>query len=267
MTFLENITIGQYLPSSSVLHRLDPRTKLFAALSLILLAALFFNPMLFVVLNLVLVFAFLVARLPAQYLWRNMKGFAWLFGFTFLIHLFLASGEPLFELWFLKPSTLGAQRGFFYCLRLSVFLNSAVILAATTTPLDLAEALERILSPLKRFKIPISDLTLMFTIALRFIPILFEEVITLKRAQQARGVVYTGNLFKRAKHLSSLLLPLFLNTFRRADDLAVAMEVRGFRVGAERSHLRELSFARQDWLVFAGVSLFFALSCLLVRSS
>jgi len=266
MSLLENITIGQYLPLSSPLHRLDPRTKLFATLCLIVLAAIFFNPILFLILNLILVFSFLLARLPARFLWRNMKGFGWLFVFTFLVHLFFTSGEPLFQLWFLKPSGEGALKGVFYCLRLSVFLNSAVILAATTTPLDFAEALEKTFSFLKRFRIPISDLTLMFTIALRFIPILFDELITLKRAQQARGILYRGNLFKRAQHLSSLLLPLFLNTFRRADELAMAMEVRGFRVGAERSHLRELRLNRPDWLVFAGVSLFFLFTCFLIST-
>jgi len=266
MSLIENITIGQYLPLSSPLHRLDPRTKLFAALCLILLAAVFFNPLLFLILNLVLLFTYLLARLPAQFLWRNTKGFSWFFAFTFLVHLFFTSGQPIFQLWFLKPSGEGVLKGLFYCLRLSVFLNSAVILAATTTPLDFAEAFEKTFSFLKKFKIPISELTLIFTIALRFIPILFEELITLKRAQQARGITYSGNPFKRARHLSALLLPLFLNTFRRADELAVAMEVRGFRVGAERSHLRELSLGRQDRLVFAGVSFFFLFTCFLILS-
>lgn len=252
---LNNITIGQYFPGNSVLHRLDPRTKIAVLFFLIIAIFVFDQPVAYLVLTLLTFGCMVVSRVPMKTQIGSLKPLWWIILFTFLIHLFSADGRPLFHLWILTATWEGLVRGFFICLRLALLLLLSSLLTFTTSPLKLTDALEAILSPLKSIGVPAHELAMMMTIALRFVPTLIQETDRIMKAQQSRGADFQdGNILKRLRAMVPVLVPLFLSAFRRADDLAMAMEARCYRGGEGHTQMRALRYSAIDGvagLVFA----------------
>ena len=254
MPLLTDITLGKYVAVDSPLHRLDPRTKFLAtaALMMALLTTEGFAPLL-----LASPFIALTVRcslVPPWLVLKNLRPFVWLFLFTIVLHALLTPGATLWRLPYLdRPITVeGVQLGLFFSLRLAAVVLIASLLTLTTTPMELTDGLEKLLSPLRRFGFPAHELAMMVSIALRFIPVLIEEAERLYKAQLARGADFGGNPLRRARNLLPLLVPLFISAFARADRLALAMESRCYRGGEGRTRYRELRFGRGDgWAALA----------------
>ena len=256
---LNNITIGQYFPGNSVLHRLDPRTKIAVLFFLIIAIFVFDQPVAYLVLTLLTFGCMVVSRVPMKTQIGSLKPLWWIILFTFLIHLFSADGRPLFHLWILTATWEGLVRGFFICLRLALLLLLSSLLTFTTSPLKLMDALEAILSPLKSIGVPAHELAMMMTIALRFVPTLIEETDKIMKAQQSRGADFlTGSILHRLKNVVPILVPLFISAFRRADELAMAMEARCYRGGIGRTQMKELRFAALDYVAWATTAVLLA---------
>ena len=244
---LENIVIGQYYPGDSCIHRLDPRIKIVSAL--IYMVALFIVDNL-AGFGLVTITAGLVigiSHVPWRYILKGLRPIFVLVLITLILNLFLTPGRALLTLGPLKITQEGISLGVLASVRLLLLVVVASLLTLTTTPVNLTEGVERLLSPGKAFGLPAHELAMMMTIALRFIPTLIEETDKIIKAQQSRGADFgSGNLIARAKNLVPLLVPLFISSFRRADELAVAMEARGYRGGEGRTRLRELKIQPGD---------------------
>lgn len=250
MVSLSDITFGQYLPTGSVVHRLDPRTKLLVVFGLMVMIFVLKSPSFYLLLALLLVIAAALSRLPAHLILRNLRAFLWLFLITFGIHLFTTQGGsiPPFPMWKVDITYEGLENGLFFSCRLALLILMATLLMLTTSPMELTDGIERSLSPFKRLGLPVHELAMMMVIALRFIPVLIEEADRLRKAQLARGASFRGNLIKRAKSLIPLLVPLFLSAFRRADELALAMEARCYRGGEGRTSFNQLRLNWRDYL-------------------
>ena len=247
---LSDITMGQYYPVDSPVHRLDPRIKLIAALLFIITV---FLAQSFVGYLLMLGFLVLAARLshvPFSMLLKGLRPLRFILIVTFVLNLFFTPGETvLFSLWSLRITREALLQALFYSLRLAFLVTGTSLLTLTTSPVSLADAIEMLLSPLKKIHFPVHELAMMMTIALRFIPTLLEETDKIRKAQMARGADFeSGNLLARAKAMVPLLVPLFVSAFRRAGDLAMAMESRCYHGGEGRTRLRVLTITRNDWI-------------------
>lgn len=253
MAFFADITLGQYIPTGSVVHRLDPRAKLLCFL--LLVGSVMLVRAIWGYLFLIFILALIVrlSQLPPPYLLRNLRSFVWLFVITLFLHLFFSQGRtiPLFPLDQLGATYEGLVKGVFFCLRLGILILLATLLTLTTSPVELTDGIESLLRPLKRFGFPSQELAMMMMIALRFVPLLVEEAETLKKAQLARGADFGGNILQRVKSLIPLIVPLFLSTFRRADELALAMEARCYRGGKGRTSYSRLKFGGKDFLALS----------------
>ena len=249
---LNNITIGQYFPGDSVLHRLDPRSKIAILFFLIVAIFVFDQPTAYGVLTFLTLACMVASGVPMKTQVGSLKPLWWIILFTFLIHLFSGAGDELFHVWILTATWDGFVHGFFICLRLALLLLLSSLLTFTTSPLKLTDALEAILSPLKVVGVPAHELAMMMTIALRFVPTLIEETDKIMKAQQSRGADFlTGTILHRLKNVVPILVPLFISAFRRADDLAMAMEARCYRGGIGRTQMKELRFAALDYVAWA----------------
>lgn len=255
---LKDITLGQYFPGNTVVHRLDPRTKL---LLLILYMVALFCAKWFVSYALVLAFLVTVTvlgRIPLKSMTRGLKPMLIFILLTALLNLiYTREGKLLFEWKFIHIYSKGLETAFFMVLRIMMLICGTFLLTYTTSPIALTDALESLLSPLKLIKVPVHELSMMMCIALRFIPTLIEETDKIISAQKARGADFeTGSLFRRAKALIPILVPLFVSAFRRADELATAMECRCYHGGKGRTRLKVLRFQLRDYLaLFAGIIL------------
>ena len=253
---LNNITIGQYFPGNSVLYRLDPRSKIAILFFLIVAIFVFDQPVAYGVLTLLTLVCMVASGVPIKTQVGSLKPLWWIILFTFLIHLFSGAGDELFHVWILTATWDGLVRGCFICLRLALLLLLSSLLTFTTSPLKLTDALEAILSPLKTVGVPAHELAMMMTIALRFVPTLIEETDKIMKAQQSRGADFlTGSILHRLKNVVLILVPLFISAFRRADDLAMAMEARCYRGGIGRTQMKELRFAALDYVAWAVTAL------------
>jgi energy-coupling factor transport system permease protein len=256
MNFLRDITLGQYLPGNSLLHRLDPRTKF---LALLLLMVVTFWIRSFIALGFLwgfFLFSLILSALPWGFVFRGVRSFLWLFLFTAAVHFFFTEGPslPPFPVGFVNVTWTGVEKGLFVATQLLLAILISSLLTLTTAPLRLAQGLEKMISPLKRFHVPVEDFSMMAMVAIKFIPILLEETNRIIRAQSARGVDFeSGNIFRRAKNLVPVLTPLFYSIFKRADDLAIAMLARGFVSGKRRTHMHELRMTRRDYAALAAV--------------
>lgn len=257
---LKDITIGQYFPGTSIIHKLDPRVKIVVVAMFI--ASLFFVTSFW---PYVLIVAFIgtiisVAKLPLKFIIKGLKPLMFIILITFAINLFLTKGEVLLELGPLTITKEGLRQSVFMALRLVFLITGTSLLTLTTSPIALTDGIERLLSPFKKIGLPAHELAMMMTIALRFIPTLLEETDKIMKAQMARGADFeSGNILNRAKNLVPLLVPLFINAFRRADELATAMEARCYRGGDGRTRLNELKFRSRDYVVLASMVVFFGL--------
>ena len=253
---LQDITLGQFFPGNSILHKLDPRTKiilLFFLMILIFLANGIFSYILLTVATAALIF---LSKVPPLTVLKSLKPLSWIILFTLLIHVVSHDGEILAEVFIFKITVEGLRSGILISLRIILLIILSSLLTFTTSPIKLTDAMEKILSPLAKFGVPAHELAMMMTIALRFIPTLLEETDKIIKAQKSRGVDFeSGNIFKRLKNFVPILVPLFLSSFRRADDLAMAMEARCYRGGEGRTHIKVLKFSRADF--FAGIFIIF----------
>jgi len=248
---LKDITLGQYFPGDSLIHRLDPRTKLIAVV--LYIAALFLAAS-FVTYGItlaVLALSIAVSRVPLKSILRGLKPVLFIAVFTAVLNLFYTpGGTVLVHFWIFTITTQGVLRAFFMVLRIMMLIAGTFLLTYTTSPILLTDGLESLLGPLKKVRVPVHELSMMMSIALRFIPTLIEETDKIMSAQRARGADFdSGNLVQRAKALIPLLVPLFISAFRRADELAVAMECRCYHGGEGRTRLRQLKYQRNDCLV------------------
>ncbi|NMB45315.1 MAG: energy-coupling factor transporter transmembrane protein EcfT [Firmicutes bacterium] len=257
MPTLRSITIGQYIPGASLVHRLDPRTKIL--ITCFLVVGLFFIDSFwgYGLAALYIGIAVLRSEIPVHYLFRGLRPVIAIILLTFALNSFMTEGEVLWQWKFLTLTREGLSRGGMLAIRLILLIVGTSILTLTTSPIALTDGLESLLRPGKRLGIPAHELAMMMTIALRFIPTLLEETEKIMKAQMARGADFeSGNLLQRAKSLLPLLVPLFVSAFRRADDLAVAMEARCYRGGEGRTKLNQLVFKAADYLVLIGSGLF-----------
>ncbi len=255
---LKDITLGQYFPGKSPIHRLDPRTKL---LALVVYIAALFLAVGWVSYGLMLAFLLLsiaVSRVPGKAFLRGMKPLILILVFTGVLNLFFTVGEkPLFSWWVITVYPEGILRAVQMVLRILMLISGTFLLTYTTSPIALTDGLEALLSPLKAIRVPVHELSMMMCIALRFIPTLIEETDKIMAAQKARGADFeTGKLTQRVKALVPILVPLFISAFRRADELATAMECRCYHGGDGRTKMKLLRYHRLDiyaFLLLAGV--------------
>ncbi len=257
---ISDITLGQFFPGYSPLHRLDPRTKIIAAVLLIVAIFLANNPASFLFLALFSVLLIGISRISFRVILKGIKPVLIILLVTSLINLFLTTGEgePLVEFYFIKIYAEGIARAVFMSLRVIILIiGTSLLLTYTTSPISLTDALESLLSPLKKIGVPVHSFAMMMSIALRFIPTLIEETEKIMNAQKSRGADFSsGGLVKRAKALIPLLVPLFVSSFKRADELATAMECRCYRGDKNRTKLVKLTYRPIDFLylfIFAAV--------------
>lgn len=259
---LKDITIGQHFPGDSSIHKLDPRVKI--------LLTILYIVSLFVINNfygygIIIAFTFLVifiTKIPLKFIIKGLKPILWIIVFTAILNLFLTPGEILYKLGPLKITEEGLYRSIFMILRLTFLIIGTSILTLTTSPIVLTDGIEKLLSPFKRIGLPAHEIAMMMTIALRFIPTLIEETDKIMKAQMARGADFqTGSILRRAKSLVPILVPLFVSSFRRAEELATAMESRCYRGGEGRTRLKQLYINKND--VIASISMMILFGVLL----
>lgn len=261
---LRDITIGQYYSVDSPVHRMDPRFKIIASMMFLISLFLIENMWAYIV---VIGFVGLVikkSKVPVKYVMRGLRPVFMLILFAFLLNIFLTPGEASVSIGFLTISMEGVQRAFFMAFRLILLIVGTSLLTLCTSPIELTDGIEYLLNPMKRIGLPAHELAMMMTIALRFIPTLLEETDKIMKAQMARGADFeSGNLMTRAKALIPLLVPLFISAFRRADELAMAMEARCYRGGEGRTRLKVLKYTSLDGMGAAIVSIYFV-ACIFI---
>ena len=263
---LKNITLGQYFPGDSLVHRLDPRTKLIWLIGYIVALFLASNWSGYALMFLVLVLESSLARIRAKTLLSGLRPLLFIVLFTAVLNLFYGTGEPLVRFWIFTITEDGIRRAVQMVLRIMLLVCGSFLLTYTTSPLQLTDGLEMLLSPLKKLRVPVSELAMMMSIALRFIPTLIEETDKIMSAQKARGASFdTGSLRERARAMIPLLVPLFVSAFRRADELATAMECRCYHTGAGRTRMKVLRYAARDYLTLLACAGMIALVVLLRR--
>ena len=247
---LKDITLGQYFPGNTLAHRLDPRTKL--TVTVLYIVALFSAHSIYAyaALILTLLVSVRVSRVGAKALLRGLKPVLFIIAFTAILNLFYTPGVELVHFWIFRITVEGVRTAVTMMARITLLIMGTFLLTYTTSPIHLTDGLESLLGPLKKLRLPVHELALMMSIALRFIPTLIEETDKIMSAQKARGADFeSGSIFQRAKALVPLLVPLFVSAFRRADELATAMECRCYHGGDGRTKLHELHYAARDYLV------------------
>lgn len=257
MAAFTNITIGQYLPGDSFIHRLDPRTKLLLTLFIIVILFLVNTFIGYGLVALYIAVFFALSQLPSRYVLKGLRPLIVIIILTLALNVFMTPGEVLWKWGFLTVTREGLVKGAMMGLRLILLIIGTSLLTLTTSPIALTDGIESLLSPGKKVGVPAHELAMMMTIALRFIPTLLEETEKIMKAQMARGADFeSGNMLRRAKSLIPLLVPLFVSAFRRADELATAMEARCYRGGEGRTKLHQLRYTFRDY-VSLGVSICF----------
>lgn len=258
---MKSIAFGQYYPSNSIMHRLDPRMKIIIAILYIVASFLCQNVFSFILLLASALFLILVSRIPVRIVLKSIKAIIFIMIFTAVLNIFLTKdteSAPLFSWWIISIYESGLYNAAFIVIRIvSMIIGTGIFLTYTTTPIQLTDALEQLLSPLKIFRAPVHEFAMMMTIALRFIPTIIEETEKIMAAQKARGADFaSGSLIKRAKALIPILIPLFISAFRRAGELATAMTCRCYRGGKGRTRLTVLRFTFKDFAALALMILF-----------
>lgn len=263
---LRDITLGQYYQTDSVIHRLDPRVKLVA--TFIYIASLFLLKGFvgYTIAALFLVMVIKLSKVPFQFMIKGMKAVMFLLLITVTFNLFLTPGEVLVSFWKLSITREGIGMAVQMAFRLSFLIIGSSVMTLTTTPNHLTDGMEKVMRPLKIFRVPVHEVAMMMSIALRFIPILLEETDKIMKAQIARGADFeSGNLIKKAKAMVPLLVPLFISAFRRANDLAMAMEARCYRGGDSRTKMKPLHYRKSDYAAYVIVVMYLAAGIVLSR--
>ena len=249
---MKDITLGQFFPGDTLIHRLDARVKL--VMVILFIVELFLVKTLcgFALMGVLLALAVAISKVPPKMMLRSLKPLLLLLAFTSVLNLFYTKGDPLFTIWKLTASWQGLELALFMMLRISLLIMASSLLTYTTSPIMLTDGMERLMGPLKALHVPVGELAMMMTIALRFIPLLVEETDKIMSAQKARGADFeSGGVLKRAKALIPILVPLFVSSFRRADELAVAMECRCYHTSGPRSRLKVMKMCFRDYVALA----------------
>lgn len=258
---LRDITLGQYYQTESVIHKLDPRVKLGGTILFIISLFFFKNFLGYVIAALFLGIAVKLSRVPFRFMVRGMKSILFLLMLTVVFNLFLTQGTPIVTVWKLTITWEGLGLAVSMAVRLTLLIIGSSIMTLSTTPNNLTDGMEKMMRPLKIFKVPVHEVAMMMSIALRFIPILLEETDKIMKAQIARGADFeSGNLIKRAKAMVPLLVPLFISAFRRANDLAMAMEARCYRGGEGRTKMKPLIYRKRDYIAYVCLLIYLAVS-------
>lgn len=256
---IRDITIGQYYPTDSALHRLDPRVKLIGTLIFIISLFTFNHFWGYIVATIYLFGIIKTSKVPFKFIIKGLKSVMMIFVFTLTFNLFMTPGTVIWSLGFLKITWEGLRIAIFMGIRLTYLILGSSLMTFTTTPNHLTDGLENVLGPLKKIRVPVHEIAMMMSIALRFIPILLEETDKIMKAQTARGADFeTGGLVKRAKSMIPLLVPLFVSAFRRANDLAMAMEARCYQGGHGRTKMNPLRYYKRDYLAYAVMVVYLA---------
>ncbi|MGL4452883.1 MAG: energy-coupling factor transporter transmembrane component T family protein [Sarcina sp.] len=254
---LKDITIGQYIPGNSFVHKLDPRTKI--VLTILYVLNLFFIGKLYgyVFPIIFLALAIIISKVPFKFIYKGLKPIFILIVITSIFNIFMIKGAPDTLIWkwkFFEIYQDGIIMAIKMVLRLILLIMGTSVLTLTTSPIELTDGIENLLNPLKKIKFPAHELAMMMTIALRFIPTLIDETDKIMKAQKARGADFeSGNIVQKAKSLIPLLVPLFISSFRRADELAMAMEARCYRGGTGRTRMKKLKYTAKDLIAYVGI--------------
>lgn len=256
---LKDITLGQFYPADSILHKLDPRVKLFGTLIYVVSLFVFQGFVSFLLVFFALACIILISRVPVRLMLKGIRGIWALLAITAFFNLFFAQGNLIWGYGFIHITQEGIHNAVFYCVRLILIVTGSSVMTLTTTPSALTDGMEKALRPLEKIGMPVYEVAMMMSIALRFIPILAEEADKIKKAQMARGAEFDeGNLLKRAFSLLPIIIPLFISAFRRAADLALAMEARCYRGGEGRTKMNPLQYQVRDCRAYTLVLLYLA---------
>lgn len=256
---LRDITLGQYYPADSVIHKLDPRVKLFGTLIYIISLFVFKGLPAFILAAIFLVVLIKLSKVPFSYMVKGLKTIVLIMLFAAVFNLFLTPGTKLVSFWIFTITYEGLKNAVVMMVRLIFLIIGTSLMTLTTTPNELTDGLEKALSPLKYIKVPVHEIAMMMSIALRFIPILIEETDKIMKAQMARGADFEhGNLIQKAKNMVPLLVPLFVSAFRRANDLAMAMEARCYRGGEGRTKMKPLHYQKRDSMAYLTLLVYLA---------
>ncbi|MFK9119850.1 energy-coupling factor transporter transmembrane protein EcfT [Peribacillus castrilensis] len=252
---LDKMIIGRYVPANSLMHKMDPRAKLLLVFLFVCVVFLANNVVSYGLLAVFTILLISLSKIPLRYLYNGLKPIFFLIVFTFILHiLFTKEGELLFEYGWFEIYEGGLIQGFFISIRFTLLILVTSLLTLTTSPISITDGMEELLGPLKKWKMPVHELALMMSIALRFIPTLMEETEKIMKAQTARGVDFSSGPIKdRVKSIVPLLVPLFVSSFKRAEELATAMESRGYRGGEGRTKYRQLNWKTSDSLLMVSL--------------
>lgn len=255
---LRDITLGQYYPADSIIHKLDPRTKLFATLLFIISVFSFDGIVGFIVMTAFLFGVIALSKVPLSFMLRGLKAIMILLVIAGLFNLFLTPGQVLWSIWKIHITREGLRNAVLMTIRMIYLIMGSSVMTLTTTPNQLTDGLEKALKPLQKINVPVHEIAMMMSIALRFIPILIEETDKIMKAQMARGADFeSGNLIHKVKNMVPLLVPLFVSAFRRADDLAMAMEARCYNGGEGRTKMKPLKYVARDHKAYAIIFAYF----------
>lgn len=258
---IKNITIGQYIPGDTIIHKLDPRIKILGSILFMIILFVVKELWVFGIIAVCLGIIIAISRIKPRFIYRGLKPVFILLILTAVLNIFMTKGGDLIFKWkFIRIYSEGVKIAIFMGVRLVLLIMSTSILTLTTSPIQLTDGIETLLNPLKKIKFPAHELAMIITIALRFIPTLLDETDKIMKAQMSRGADFkTGNLMKRAKNLLPILIPLFINSFKRADELSVAMESRCYRGGEGRTRMKVLKLEFRDYIAIIILSLYTAL--------
>ena len=245
---LDKLLLGRYLQGDSFIHRLDPRTKFLSTFLFIIIVFLANNWLTYFILAIFTMIALLASKIPMSFFWNGVKPLLWVILFTVVLQMVFTTGGDVYVEWaFIKITSYGVINAIFIFLRFMFIIFISTLMTLTTPPLQIADAMESIMKPLGKIGVPVHEIALMLSIALRFVPTLMDEAQKIMNAQRARGVDFgEGNLFEQMKAIIPILIPLFVSSFNRAEDLATAMEARGYQGGTGRSKYRVLTYGKID---------------------
>ena len=262
---IRDITIGQYYPANSRLHRLDPRVKIVCTLLYLVSLFLFSNIAGYLVATIFLVAVIRISKVPFRFIVKGLRPIIMLLMITVLFNLLLTkTGKIIFEIWIFTVTDAGIRTAVFMTIRLIYLILGSSLMTFTTTPNALTDGIERLLGPFQKVKLPVHEIAMMMSIALRFIPILLEETDKIMKAQLARGAdLESGNIIQKAKAMIPILVPLFVSAFRRANDLAMAMEARCYRGGEGRTKMKPLVYGKKDYIAY-GITVLYVVIAVLV---
>ncbi|WP_461812621.1 energy-coupling factor transporter transmembrane component T family protein [Faecalimonas sp.] len=264
---IRDITIGQYYPANSIVHRLDPRVKIMCTLFYLISLFLFKSVLGYVLCTAFLFTVIKVSKVPFKFITKGLKPIVILLMITVIFNLFLTNqGNVLVSFWVLKITDEGLRTAVYMAIRLIYLIVGSSLMTLTTTPNELTDGIERLLKPFNKIKMPVHEIAMMMSIALRFIPILLEETDKIMKAQIARGAdLENGNLIQKAKNMIPILVPLFVSAFRRANDLAMAMEARCYRGGEGRTKMKPLIYQKRDYIAYVVTILYIVVMVLVGR--